>query len=155
MAEQLTPAPLGSEKDKLGITVDIHYCPVLGGTDNLTYFLKSFVKLIEQGYSHPHFPSTNKSKAIYATINGQIVGQLTFDILDDYSKTTWIILTTVDENYRKRGIYSLLHKYLYRTILKLGSRKVASHVHINNKEIQASQRKLGYKQVYIRTEKDI
>lgn len=151
----MTPAPLGTEKDKLGISVELHYCPVLGGTDNLIYFMKNFVKLVEQGYSHPHIPGSNKSKAIYATINGEIVGQLTFDVLDDYSKTTWIILTTVNENCRNRGIYSMLHKYLYRTMLKIGSRKVASHVHIDNKEIQASQRKLGYKQVYIRTEKEI
>ena len=42
MAESMTPAPLGTEKDKLGISVELHYCPVLGGTDNLIYFMKNF-----------------------------------------------------------------------------------------------------------------
>jgi GNAT superfamily N-acetyltransferase len=147
--------PLGTEKDKVGIPVEIFYCSTIGGTDNLTYFLKNFVKLLESGYTHPHIPGGNRSKAIYAVINGKIVGQLTFELMDDFSKTTWIILTTVDEEYRNRGIYSMLHKYLYKIMYKLGSRKVASHVHIDNKEIQASQRKMGFKQVYIRSEKEL
>lgn len=147
--------PLGIEKDKVGIQVEIKYCPVLGGTENLTYFLKNFVNLLEKGHTQPHIMGGNRSKAIYAVADGKIVGQLTFEITDDFSKTTWIILTTVDEQYRRRGIYSMLHKYLYKIMYKLGSHKVASHVHIDNKVIQASQIKMGFKQVYIRTEKEI
>lgn len=146
---------LATEKDKLGIDVELRYCASIGNTPNMTFFLAQFLKLIERGYTHPHIAGNNRCRAVYATINDQIVGQITFEILDDYAKTTWITLSSVDENFRGRGIYTLLHNQLEKIMLELGSRKIASHVHINNKERQASCLKVGMKPVYYRMEKDL
>jgi RimJ/RimL family protein N-acetyltransferase len=146
---------LAVEKDKFGVDVEIHYCQMIGGTPNLTFFLSQFVKLIENGHAHPHIAGTNRSKAVYATINNKIVGQITFEILDDYSKTTWITLSSVDEEFRGRGIYTMLHKNLESLMLELGSRKLASHVHLDNQVRLSSARKAGMKPVYYRMEKDL
>ena len=146
---------LGTERDKLGVNVDIFYCPSIGGTPNMTFFLQNFVKLIERGYAHPHMAGSNKSKAVYAMIGDKIVGQITFEILEDYSKTTWIVLSAVDEAYRQRGIYGMMHQYLEGVMLELGSRKIGSHVHVTNKERLSSCTKVGMKPLYYRMEKDI
>ena len=146
---------LGKEKDKVGIDVEVMYSPSIGGTANMTFFLKHFVNLIEREYSHPHMAGSNRSKAVYAVVDNKIVGQITFEILDDFSKTTWIVLSAVDDAYRKRGIYTILHKYLETMMLELGSRKLASHVHVDNKERQASCIKVGMKPVYYRMEKEV
>lgn len=146
---------LAVEKDKFGVDVEIKYCQLLGGTPNMTFFLSQFLKLIQNGHAHPHMAGNNRSKAVYATIDNRIVGQITFDILDDYAKTTWIVLSSVDEEFRGRGIYTMLHKHLETLMLELGSRKLASHVHIDNTVRQASARKVGLKPVYYRMEKDL
>lgn len=146
---------LATEKDKLGIDVEVRYCPILGGTPSMTFFLTNFVKLIEDGHTHPHMTSGNKGKAVYASINGKIVGQITFEILDDFAKTTWINLSAIDPEYRRRGIYNILHKHLETLMLQLGSRKLASMVHVDNKARQASCQKIGMKPVYYRMEKEI
>lgn len=146
---------LAIEKDKLGVDVEINYCQMLGGTQNLVFFLTQYTKLIQNGHAHPQMVGSNRSKAVYATIDSRIVGQITFEILDDYSKTTWITLSAVDEEFRGRGIYSLLHKHLEALMLELGSRKLASQVHVDNTGRQASAKKAGMKPVYYRMEKDI
>lgn len=146
---------LAVEKDKFGVDVEIRYCQMIGGTPNLTFFLSQFLRLIESGHAHPHMTGSNRSKAVYATIDDRIVGQITFEILDDYSKTTWITLSSVDEEFRGRGIYTMLHKHLETLMIELGSRKLASHVHVDNTVRQASARKAGMKPVYYRMEKDL
>ncbi len=146
---------LATEKDKLGIDVEIKFCPILGGSPSMTFFLTHFVKLLESGHTHPHVNGGNRCKAVYASINDKIVGQITFEILDDYSKTTWINLSAIDPEYRRRGIYNLLHKHLESMMLQLGSRKLASNVHVDNTARQASCQKVGMKPVYYRMEKEI
>jgi RimJ/RimL family protein N-acetyltransferase len=146
---------LKTEKDKTGVDVEIKYCPLIGGTPVMTFFLSQFVKLLESGHTHPHIPGNNRGKAIYATIDGQIVGHIVFEILDDYSKTTWITLSAVDANFRGRGIYDMMHKQLEEYMPKLGSRKISSFVHVDNTARQASCQKVGMKPVYYRMEKDI
>ncbi len=146
---------LGTEKDKLGTDVTLWYCPVLGGTPSAHFFLAQFVNLMDRGYSHSHVAGNNRCKAVYATINDRIVGQITFELLDDYAKTTWITLSAVDEEFRGRGIYTLLHRHLEAMMIQLGSRKIASLVHVNNKERQASCQKVGMKPIYYRMEKEL
>lgn len=151
----MADSKLAVVKDKTGTEVTVMYCPVVGGTKCMTFFLQQFVKLIENGYAHPHITGNNKLKAIYATIDGKIVGQITFDVQDDYAKTTWINLSSVDENYRSRGIYNILHRHLEEFMPQFGSRKLASFVHVDNLTRQASCNRVGMKPVYYRMEKDI
>lgn len=144
-----------TEKDKAGIDVTVYYCPTIGGTPCMTFFLQHFVKLLENGFTHPHAPAHNRCKAIYATINDKIVGQITFEVQDDYCKTTWINLSAVDDELRGRGIYNILHRQLEEFMPQLGSRKIASFVHVDNLIRQASCKRVGMKPVYYRMEKDI
>lgn len=155
MEKRMADTDLAVEKDKAGIDLTIRYCPIVGGTECMSFFLKHFVKLLESGFTHPHVPAHNRCKAIYAIDNGKVVGQITFEVQDDYCKTTWIYLSAVDEAYRGRGIYNILHKHLEEFMPQLGSRKIASFVHVDNLVRQASCKRVGMKPAYFRMEKDI
>jgi ribosomal protein S18 acetylase RimI-like enzyme len=151
----MVDSDLGTFKDKAGIDLKIKYCAAIGGTECMTFYLNQFVKLLASGFTHPHIPGHNKCKSLYATDNGKIVGQIVFEVQEDYCKTTWIYLSSVDENYRNRGIYNMLHKNLEQLMPQLGSRKVASFVHVDNLVRQASCKKVGMKPVYYKMEKEI
>ena len=62
-------------------------------------------------------------------------------------------MSAVDKDYRKRGIYTILHRYLEVVMPELGSKKIGSHVHINNNERYASCLKVGMQPIYYRMEK--
>ena len=150
-----TDIVLGKELDHKDSTVTIKYCAGMGGGPLIPFFLKNFAKLIEDGHYHHNLVGNNRSKAIYAEVDGIVVGHIVFEMLDDVSKTAWITLSAVDEKYRKRGIYTLLHKYFEIQIKSMNAKKIASYVHVNNIVRQHSCVKVGMKPVYYRMEKDL
>jgi hypothetical protein len=98
---------------------------------------------------------TNKSKAIYAEVDNQFAGHIVFDIQEDLTKTAWIVFSCVEEAYRKRGIYTLMHKYFELYLKEIGSKKIASFVHVTNEVRQQSCAAVGMDPVFIRMEKNL
>lgn len=146
---------LATETDKKGSEVVIKNTTAIGYTPVLPFFMKQFSELCQLGWAHPVFTCNNTTRAIYAEIDGQVVGHIVYNILEDQIKTTWIYLSAVDDNFRQRGIYNLMHKHLETTVKKLGSQKIASYVHVDNKPRQASCASVGMKPFYYRMEKEL
>ena len=146
---------LETEKDTAGVDVEIYYCPRIGDTPCALFFLSNVVSMIEEGHNLSHLVGNNRCKAVYAKSHNKIVGQITFDTLDDYSKTTWIHSAAVLKDYRQRGIYKMMHRQLEYLMPQLGSRKVAAHVHITNGVGMSGVQRVGLEPVYIRVEKNI
>ena len=146
---------LETEKDTAGVDVEIYYCPKIGNTPCAPFFLSNLVSMMEQGHVINHMVGNNRCRAIYAKALSKIVGQITFDTLDDYSKTTWIHSAAVLKDYRQRGIYKMMHRQLEYLMPQLGSRKVAAHVHITNGVGMAGVQRVGLEPAYIRVEKTI
>lgn len=152
MAEDIV---LKIEKDRMGADVTIKFAPMLAGSAVIPFFMKNFAKLMEDGFSHFHFAGHNRSKAVYVEINGKVVGHIVFEMHDDAFKTAWITLSAIDPEYKRRGLYTLMHAHFEEQIKKLGAKKIASHVHVNNLARQASCAKVGMIPVYYRMEKDL
>jgi GNAT superfamily N-acetyltransferase len=146
---------LGVGKDKTGAEVEIKHTSAIGFTPVLPFFMKQFVALIEKGWAHYSLTANNDSRAIYAEIDGRVVGNIVYKILDDQTKTAWIILSAVDDDYRQRGIYNLMYRQFEPMVKKLGCKKIASHVHVDNKPRQASCASTGLKPFHYRMEKDL
>lgn len=151
----MTDTLVAKEKDKTGTDVIIRFANPISGTPAVPFFLKNYGKLIEDGYAHPIIAGTNKSKAIYATINNKIVGTIVFDIQEDVAKTAWIVFGCIDDNFRQRGLYKLIHKHLVTIAKNLGSTKVTSLVHVNNRAMLETSVKLGKKPIFYRVEMEI
>jgi RimJ/RimL family protein N-acetyltransferase len=141
--------------DKTGTPILIKHTNEIGWTPVLTFFMKNYTELIESGHGHPVFTANNTNSAIYAEIDGKVVGHILYNILDDQIKTAWIILSAVDKDYRQRGIYNLMHTQFEKVIKTAGSKKIASHVHVNNLARQASCESAGMKKVWYKMEKDL
>lgn len=146
---------LAVEQTSFGETVNIKNINMMGNSPVMLFYLQQYVQLNEAGYGHPVLNAGNKSSAIYAEIDGKVVGIIAYRIEDDPLETAWIILSAVDPNYRKRGIYKLMHTSFENHVISLGSRKISSHVHINNKVRQASCESVGMIPVWYKMEKSI
>lgn len=146
---------LGTATDKQGSVVTLKYADSIAGSPVCYAFLKNFVALMDSGFTHNAMAGHNKCRAIYAEIDGQIVGHIVFEILDDAWKTAWITLSTVDSDFRRRGLYGIIHKSFEANVKSRGSKKISSFVHVNNTVRQASCAKIGMKPVYYKMEKDI
>ena len=146
---------LSTEKDKTGADVTISLANPIGGTPVVPFFLQNYGKLIEDGHANPFIMGSNKSRAVFASIDNKVVGHIVFDIQEDVSKTAWIVFSCIDDNYRQRGLYKLIHKHFVTVAKQFGSSKIASHVHITNKTRQASCESVGMKPVFYRMEQDL
>lgn len=152
----MTITVLNTTLDKQGTEVSIKFTTSVQLTPVIPFFLKNFSELINLGYAHSHVPHIGKdTKAVYAEIDGQVVGHIVFNYIDDLTKTAWIVLSAVDSNYRGRGIYNLMHTQFETVIKSQGSRKIASYVHVDNLPRQASCASVGMKPFYLRMEKNL
>lgn len=146
---------LSTGVDKKGSKVTIKHTTAIGYTPVLPFFMKQFAELVDKGWAHPAFTASNTSKAVYAEIDGRVVGHIVYNILDDQLKTAWITLSAVDSEFRQRGIYNMIYSQFEATVKKAGSKKIASYVHIDNKPRQASCASTGLKPYYYKMEKDL
>ena len=144
---------IATEKDKTGATVTINWAKKLGGSIVVPFFLRNYAALIENGHSNSFIFGTNASKAVYAVIDDTVVGAIVYDTQEDAYKTAWIVLSSIDDNYRRRGIYTMLHKHFENVVKNEGSKRLASLVHVNNVVRQASCDAVGLKPNFLRMEK--
>jgi len=140
-------------KDKTGVEVVVKHANPIGGTPVIPFFLRHYSELIENGLAPPAIVGTNKHKAIYAEIDNKVVGHIVYEFLDDAYKTAWITFSAIENSYRRRGLYDILHTNFEKTVKASGSLKIASHVHIDNKARQTSCAKVGMQPAFYRMEK--
>lgn len=151
----MTESVIATEKDKTGATVTIKWAKKIGGTAVTPFFLRNYAELIENGHSASFMFGTNNSKAVYAVIDNKVVGAIVYDTQEDAFKTAWIVLSCIDNNYRRRGIYMMLHKHFENVVKNEGSKRLASHVHVDNVIRQASCEVVGMKPDFLRMEKTL
>ena len=75
-----------------------------------------------------------------------ILGHIVYDT--EKPERLWITLSAVDEIYRGRGIYTILHKYFEQTAKEKGCKYISSYVHVNNLVRQKSAEKVGMQPRY-------
>jgi RimJ/RimL family protein N-acetyltransferase len=146
---------LAEAQDKTGKNVSIKHVSQIGYSPVFTFYLKNYAELIEANIGYPVFRAKNNAPAIYAEIDGKVVGHIVYEFHDDPIRTAWIILSAVDSNFRQRGIYNLMHAQFEKFVKAAGSKRISSHVHVNNLARQASCESCGMKKVWYKMEKDI
>jgi ribosomal protein S18 acetylase RimI-like enzyme len=142
-------------QDKAGTEIVIKSADILGYSPVLPVFMTHQVELMNAGYANRVFIATNRSKAVYAEVNGTIVGEIVYDVKEEAIKFAYIIAGTVVPTYRGRGIYKILHQQLEVVAKSLGCSKIRSEVHPDNKPMVATLESLGKRVTYYKVEKDI
>lgn len=152
----MTEKVLGTFKDKKGADVVIKHSTQIAYSPAISLFMKHHAELIAKGWALPMFLATNKSQVIYAEINRQVVGEIAFEIKDDtYIKIIQIYAGAVEQAFRGRGLYKLLHSKLEEIGKASGCKKIRSEVHSENKPMIETFDSLGKKISFYRLEKDL
>jgi ribosomal protein S18 acetylase RimI-like enzyme len=151
----MTVKVLETIKDKQGVDVVIKHTTQLAFSPALPMFMKHHSELMSAGHANPIFIATNKSQAVYAEIAGKVVGEIAFDIKEDYVKAAYIIAGAVEPQFRSRGIYKMLHSYLEQIAKAAGCTKIRSDVHPDNANMIKTFNSLGKRIVFHRVEKNI
>lgn len=147
---------LASVKDKQVANVIVKHSTQIAYTPVISSFMKHHAELMDVGMSLPMFLATNRSQVIWAEINGAVVGEIVFEIKDDtYIRIIQIYAGAVDDRYRGRGIYKILHTELEKFAKEAGCAKIRSEVHSNNKAMINTLTSLGKRITFYRTEKDL
>ena len=143
---------LGHETDRKGSKVEIKLAPTLGNCKILPYFYRGYSKLIDSGYALNYLTGSNLNKVVYAEVDDKLAGFIIFDYLTDVAKTTWITYGGVEDDFKRRGIYQILHKYLEKQARAAGSTQIQSLVHVNNTAMMQASKAIGKDPVFYRVE---
>jgi GNAT superfamily N-acetyltransferase len=122
---------LGSETDKLGNTVTIKKCDTLAHSPIYTFFLRNLAETIDKGFGYPVTSwEDDQCEAVYAELDGKILGHIVYSKLN--GGTLFIKLSAVEKEFRKNGIYTILHKYFEDVARDYGCVAISSLVHKTN-----------------------
>jgi GNAT superfamily N-acetyltransferase len=139
---------LGTEKDSLGISFEVKKIDKISHSPIYTFFLRQQAELIDAGFSYSYTSwNDDTCGAVYAERNGEIIGHIVYDHTK-YPEALWIVLSAVDEKFRKRGIYTVLHRHFELIAKDMGCWYIASHIHVKNNIRLNSAEKIGMKPLF-------
>jgi GNAT superfamily N-acetyltransferase len=147
---------LDRRRDKTGTEVIVNHCQSLatGPMELMAFYYEYKSKLLKDGHGHTHVSITDTYQAIYLEIDNKIVGHIVFNYIRE-QKRTWIDLSAVHEDYRRRGLYSILHDYFEQVSKKQGAIEISSFIHVNNVGRLKSAEVKGFKPQFYRMTKKI
>jgi len=145
---------LKTQKDKTGADVIIKYCSSFcaGPQELMAFYFEHKSQLIRSGHGINMINITNTHHAVYAEIDGEIVGHIVFEYVPA-QKRTWLDLSAVKANFRRRGIYKLMHYAYEQKSLDLGAIEITSMVHVDNIGRLKSAEEVGFKPTFYRMSK--
>jgi hypothetical protein len=132
-----------------GSKILIKQCTSMGlGPNKLSaFFYRSLAEVIERNQAST-WPSYNfKSQAVYAEIDGQIVGIVIFNYSSE-KKQVYIVLSAVDPAFRKKGLYKIMQTEVAKIGKAMGAIEVTSFIHTNNQITLAASKSCTFEPTY-------
>lgn len=140
---------IARELDRNGSQVVVKYTDSLSNSPVTPIFLRNLAELIDNGHTNSSMSGHNNCSAIYVEVDNKVVGHIVFDLIKS-NNSAWIVLSGIDGSYRKRGLYSIMHKHFEKVIIELGCDKIQSHVHVTNTDRLASCNAVGMQPEFYR-----
>jgi CRISPR/Cas system-associated exonuclease Cas4 (RecB family) len=143
-------------EDKTGAKVNVKHCNSLAAcpVEVMSFYYKYKSKLLEDGFGTSAIGIGPQQQAIYIEIENKVVGHIIFEYIDK-QKRTWIELSAVDIDYRRRGLYKIMHSHFEELSKKLGAVEISSFIHINNQDRLRSAESVGFLPKFYRMSKYI
>jgi GNAT superfamily N-acetyltransferase len=147
---------LGTIEDKTGAKVIVKHARtlILAPSELIAFYYEYKSKLLRDGHGHNHIDVTDLHQAVYIEIDNKIVGHIVFKHVRDH-KSTWIDLSAVHVDYRRRGLYSILHDFFEKVSKEQGAIEISSLIHVNNIGRLKSAEAKGFKPQFYRMSKKI
>lgn len=138
---------LGKEVDKNGNEIAIYCAKYENFSPAITaFFARQWAELLELNYATPNYiPDIKGSRVIFATNGSQFLGlRMWVWIESSKQKEARIILSSVDRNYRRLGIFEMITKYYDIRMIQNNCYKSTTFIYVNNTSMLAAARKTGY-----------
>lgn len=134
---------LATEIDKLGNEIKVKFCIHEHMSVMVTaFFLRQWAELIELGFADStYIPDITSCRVLYLMDNDTIIG---LRIWSWYNNTTNIILTSIDKNYRRRGLFELITKHYDKRVKNGNGIKSKTQIYVNNVAMIKAAEKTGY-----------
>ena len=140
---------LGFEKDNQGNDVSVYFCQHEGMSAELTaFFARQWAELLDSGFATSNYlPSITNCRCIYVKCDNKIVGLRIWNWANPI--TTNIILTAVDKDYRRRGLFSIIIDYYDR---RFNDKQIISKtfIHVDNTVMLEAAKKNGYSAEFLK-----
>lgn len=140
---------LGTEKDKNGNDINIHFCKYEQMTSKLTaFFIRQWAELMEAGHCTENYvPKIDNCRIIYATSGDEIVGLRMW--VWEYS-TARIILSAVDKRFRKLGVFKMIVDYYDERMINGSCDKAVTTIHVGNARMLELAKNSGFKALMVK-----
>ncbi len=126
---------LGTEIDKKNTSICIKHSNTLAYTPAYTFFIKEIANLIDNKHGHPYTSwDDDECEIIWAEIDNDVVAILCYSTAyKNYQMPFLAIqLTAVKEQFRSRGIHTILNKYFEQRARELECLAIRATVHVTN-----------------------
>jgi hypothetical protein len=141
---------LGTETTRDGQKVEIKFVKFqeLSDAKLTTFFLRQWADLIDTGHANAtYLPKLSNARILFTTIDDVITSHLVWTW---NNKVSFIDFTAVDKNYRRQGLYKILHNYYDKIMIEQKAIASRSQLHIKNEAIIAGAKKAGYEVEYVK-----
>lgn len=145
---------LGTANTKTGSAVDVYHCYELITSPIYTKFLRSIADLIDTGFRY--FGKTWEDEdcgVLYAKLDGNVIGHLVYS--RSQPGVVWVIEGSVEEDYRRQGIYTILYDFLETIAKENKAAAILSLVHVDNIARIKSAEAYGMAPVYYQMIKEL
>ena len=139
---------IGTELDNLGNEIKVYFCSHETMPAKVTaFFARQWAELLELGFANANYiPNIYACRVIYITANDEITG---LRVWVWEQNTTRIILTSIDKNHRRRGLFELITKHYDNRIKNSDAIKSKTQIHIDNTQMIKAAEKTGYKLEFV------
>jgi len=141
--------------DQTHATVLIKLCKSLGDSHIIPLFLREAASLIEKGWAHNSLMGSNDCMVIFAEVDNEVAGFIVFNFQKDFQKTTWIVLGAVVEKFKRRGIYTMMHRCLEQVAKNNMSHHISSHIHVENTAMIKASKVIGKTPTFYKVTMDL
>jgi len=145
---------ISTEKSSNDKTINIYMADDLKTSAAHDFFTSEYSALIKTGAVLEKFlKQINRHQALYADIDGTIVGMIAFKMQSPDS--AWLTLAVVDPIYRKDGIFGMLYEIFEQHLAGNGITTINSLVDTNNSAMITAMQKHGFETGFFRVSKKI
>jgi len=119
------------------------------------FILDQWVKLLKAGQGDNELPFSNSSFVCYAIDDKGVMLGASVWIYDTSRRTANVLFSAVDEQHRRKGLYTLIIQEVERRAKLKGAINLYSGVHVSNQTMIATAAKVGRKAGWYRLKKPI
>jgi len=133
-----------------GTEIKIYQSNTLPQSPATAFLLKNFSELMINKFVPSYgIPFNNDNSILWSEANGEVAGGLCYSI-DKMVNRCWIEFSFTEHQFRKKGMYKVLHTQLENICKSKNINTIANYVHVDNQARLKSCESVGMKPHFIR-----